>query len=232
NIFFCVYACAIHHAIFYHDCFIPLDNTRGQGFRGGRGFRGGSRGSFRGGSGKSFDNRNNSFSGGNDSRGRGSFRGGSRGRGGSGGGGFRGASRVFVEPHRHEGVFVIRGKEDALATLNMVQGESVYKEKRISVPDPLDESKKIEYRIWNPFRSKLAAGILGGLDNIYIKPGTHVLYLGAASGTTANCVDSTAEPVAVFAEEVKKLAQDKLKPLEQITLEPYERDHAIVVGVY
>ena len=31
------------------------------------------------------------------------------------------------------GVFVSRGKEDALVTLNMVPGETVYGEKRISV---------------------------------------------------------------------------------------------------
>ena len=31
------------------------------------------------------------------------------------------------------GVFVARGKEDALVTLNMVPGDSVYGEKRISV---------------------------------------------------------------------------------------------------
>ena len=48
----------------------------------------------------------------------------------------------------------------------------------------------------------------------------------------ANCVDSTAEPEAVFASEVKRLAADQLKPREQLTLEPYERDHAVVVGVY
>jgi len=47
---------------------------------------------------------------------------------------------------------------------------------------PLDGSEeKTEFRVWNPFRSKLAAGILGGLDNIHIKPGAKVLYLGAAS---------------------------------------------------
>lgn len=44
------------------------------------------------------------------------------------------------------------------------------------------EKDKIEYRVWNPFRSKLAAGILAGVDNIYIKPGCKLLYLGAASG--------------------------------------------------
>lgn len=50
-----------------------------------------------------------------------------------GGGGFRGGKKVFVEPHRHSGVFIARGKEDALVTRNMVVGDSVYGEKRISV---------------------------------------------------------------------------------------------------
>ena len=40
--------------------------------------------------------------------------------------------QVVVEKHRHEGVFIARGKEDALVTRNMVPGESVYGEKRIS----------------------------------------------------------------------------------------------------
>lgn len=48
----------------------------------------------------------------------------------------------------------------------------------------------------------------------------------------ANCIDSTAPPEAVFAMEVKKLQQERVKPLEQVTLEPYERDHAVVVGAY
>lgn len=48
----------------------------------------------------------------------------------------------------------------------------------------------------------------------------------------ASCIDSTAEPDAVFKAEVQKLTVDKLKPQEQITLEPYERDHAVVIGVY
>lgn len=48
----------------------------------------------------------------------------------------------------------------------------------------------------------------------------------------ANCVDSTAEPEAVFASEAQKLKQEKFKPLEQVTLEPYERDHAVVTATY
>ncbi len=32
--------------------------------------------------------------------------------------------------------------------------------------------------------------------------------------------------------QVKNLQEMQLKPKEQVTLEPYERDHAMVVGVY
>jgi len=48
----------------------------------------------------------------------------------------------------------------------------------------------------------------------------------------ANCIDSTAAPEAVFAGEINKLKEEKVKPREQVTLEPYERDHAVVVGQY
>ena len=48
-------------------------------------------------------------------------------------GGMRGGKQVVVEPHRHAGVFIARGKEDALVTKNMVVGDAVYGEKRISV---------------------------------------------------------------------------------------------------
>jgi rRNA 2'-O-methyltransferase fibrillarin len=48
----------------------------------------------------------------------------------------------------------------------------------------------------------------------------------------ASCIDSTAPAEAVFAREVKKLQGEQLKPQEQLTLEPYERDHAVVVGIY
>ncbi len=105
---------------------------------------------------------------------------GTRGRGGRGGG--RGGVKVVIEPHRHEGVFIARGKEDLLVTKNIVPGESVYGEKRVSVD--VADGQKIEYRVWNPFRSKLAAGILGGVDKIHIAPGKKVLYLGGSAGTT------------------------------------------------
>jgi rRNA 2'-O-methyltransferase fibrillarin len=61
---------------------------------------------------------------------------------------------------------------------------------------------KIEYRVWNPFRSKIAAAILGGVDNIYMKPGSKVLYLGAAAGTTVSHVSDIVGPTGcVYAVE-------------------------------
>ena len=95
-----------------------------------------------------------------------------------------------------KGVFIARGKEDALVTKNMVAGESVYGEKKISVD--VEGGEKIEYRVWNPFRSKLAAAILGGVDQIHMKPGSKVLYLGAASGTTVSHVSDIVGPVSIF----------------------------------
>lgn len=78
----------------------------------------------------------------------------------------KGGTKVVVEPHRHEGVFIAKGKEDALCTKNLVPGEAVYNEKRVSVQN--EDGTKVEYRVWNPFRSKLAAAILGGVDNVWI----------------------------------------------------------------
>jgi len=135
--------------------------------------------------------------------GRGGPRGGGRGapggRGGRGGGrgGARGGANVIVEPHRHPGVFIAKAKEQMLVTKNLVPGDSVYGEKRISVENANGEGK-VEYRIWNPFRSKLAAGVLGGLDDIFIAPGKKVLYLGAASGTSVSHVADIVGPVREF----------------------------------
>lgn len=236
---------------------------------------------------------------------------------------FNERSKVIIEQHRHEGIYISRGKEDAIVTRNLFPGESVYGERRIQVTGH-DYENKVEYRVWNPFRSKLAAALLGGMDHLYIKRNSKVLYLGAANGTTvshvsdivgpdgsvfsiefsnrsgrdlidmakkrpniipiiedarrperyrmlvpmvdviyadvaqpdqarivghnadfflktgghymisikASCIESTLPAELVFAKEVKKLQDLSLKPQEQLTLEPYERDHALVVGIY
>lgn len=157
----------------------------GRGSFGGHRGRGGSRSSAAGQRGGSTAGRRGGFK--DSKRGGGRPGLGSRGRSGP-----KGAPKVVIEPHRHENVFIARGKEDFLITKNAVPGESVYGEKRIVVQN--DDSTKTEYRAWNPFRSKLAAGILGGLDNIHIKPNAKVLYLGAASGTTVSHVSDIVGP--------------------------------------
>jgi hypothetical protein len=48
----------------------------------------------------------------------------------------------------------------------------------------------------------------------------------------ANCIDSTAPAEVVFASEVDKLKKGGFKPIEQMTLEPFERDHAVVTAIY
>uniref|UniRef100_A0A8C6RWA5 Fibrillarin n=1 Tax=Nannospalax galili TaxID=1026970 RepID=A0A8C6RWA5_NANGA len=63
---------------------------------------------------------------------------GGRGGGRGGRGGFGGGRGGFGG-----GVFICRGKEDALVTKNLVPGESVYGEKRVSISEGDD---KIEYR--------------------------------------------------------------------------------------
>lgn len=69
-------------------------------------------------------------------------------------------------------------------------------------PLPQENEVKTEYRVWNPFRSKLAAAVLGGVDNIWIAPGSKVLYLGAASGTSVSHVaDVVGDEGVVYAVE-------------------------------
>ena len=48
----------------------------------------------------------------------------------------------------------------------------------------------------------------------------------------ASCVDSTKPPEAVFASEIEALKQQQFRPVERISLEPYERDHIVVSGMY
>lgn len=59
-----------------------------------------------------------------------------------------------------------------------------------------NEGTKTEYRIWNPFRSKLAAAIMAGIEDVWIRPKSKVLYLGAASGTTVSHVSDIVGPVS------------------------------------
>jgi fibrillarin-like pre-rRNA processing protein len=91
---------------------------------------------------------------------------------------------VNVKPHKKfRGVYWIKeaGGERRLATLSEAPGTSVYGETSYKI-------KGDEYRVWDPYRSKLAAAILKGLSIVPVQPGSKVLYLGAASGTTVSHV--------------------------------------------
>lgn len=93
------------------------------------------------------------------------------------------------------GIYQIDGK---LATVNLVRGRKVYNEDLVV----LDNT---EYRLWNPYRSKLSAAILNGLRNVSIKEGSSVLYLGAATGTTASHVsDIVGNSGSVYAVELSE----------------------------
>jgi fibrillarin-like pre-rRNA processing protein len=94
-----------------------------------------------------------------------------------------------------DGVFRLDGK---LATPNLSRGKRVYDEALVTVDG-------IEYRTWNPYRSKLAAAIVKGMSRLSIKSGSSVLYLGAATGTTVSHVSDIAGPSGrVYAVEISE----------------------------
>lgn len=91
---------------------------------------------------------------------------------------FRFGKMVLTMKEIFPGVFR-SGKE--LFTVNLVPGKRVYGER-------LTLHNKIEFREWVPQRSKLAAALLNGLQNMPLKNGSKVLYLGASTGTTPSHV--------------------------------------------
>ena len=78
-----------------------------------------------------------------------------------------------------------------LLTRNLAPGRRVYNEE-------LQMREGVEYRTWDPFRSKLAAAILKGLPLDVIRPGSRVLYLGVSTGTTASHVSDIIGPRGVL----------------------------------
>ena len=48
----------------------------------------------------------------------------------------------------------------------------------------------------------------------------------------ANCVDSTQAPEHVFAQEVQKMREEKLRPITQMTLEPVSYTHLTLPTIY
>jgi len=95
--------------------------------------------------------------------------------------------------------------EKKIATQNLVPGNQVYNEKLV-------QSKGIEYRIWNPFRSKLAAAIMNDLKNFPFNQKSDVLYLGVSTGTTISHIsDIVNQGGTIFGiEHASRVARDFL----------------------
>lgn len=112
-----------------------------------------------------------------------------------------------VKPHpKFKEIYNITLEDGAkrLGTKNFTPGLNVYGERLLKF-------QGVEYRVWDAFRSKLAGAIIKGLQNVPIEPGSKVLYLGAASGTTPSHVsDIVGESGHVYCVE---FAQRSLRDL-------------------
>jgi len=81
-----------------------------------------------------------------------------------------------------------------IGTKSLVPSKRIYGEKLIEIDG-------IEYRIWNPNKSKLSAAIINGLKNMPIKRGSKVLYLGSSAGTTPSHVADITENSPIYSVE-------------------------------
>jgi fibrillarin-like pre-rRNA processing protein len=112
--------------------------------------------------------------------------------------------RSLEEDNR--GFFWIKSEgQKKLATENLVVGRQVYKEKLIL-------KKGIEYRLWEPFRSKLAAAIMNGLDVFPFENKSRVLYLGVSTGTTISHISDIVGPSGIIfgVEHASRVAREFL----------------------
>ena len=81
--------------------------------------------------------------------------------------------------------------ERKLFTENFSPGKQVYKEKLL-------DKKGVEYRNWEPFRSKLAACIMNGLEEFPFEEKSSVLYLGVSTGTTISHISDIVGPKGII----------------------------------
>ena len=95
--------------------------------------------------------------------------------------------------------------ERKLFTENFSPGKQVYKEKLL-------DKKGVEYRNWEPFRSKLAACIMNGLEEFPFEEKSSVLYLGVSTGTTISHISDIVGPKGIIfgVEHSSRVARDFL----------------------
>jgi fibrillarin-like pre-rRNA processing protein len=99
-----------------------------------------------------------------------------------------------IREWKFPGVFT---DSERLLTKNLTPTHQVYGEELITW-----ENK--EYRVWNPKRSKACAMLKKGTKNFPFQKDSKVLYLGAASGTTASHLSDIASLGILFCVEFSK----------------------------
>lgn len=108
-----------------------------------------------------------------------------------------------MEPTSAHGVF--REGRD-LYTINATPGVRVYGEALRTIGG-------VEYRQWDPFRSKLAAGLLRGAPGGLLNDVRSALYLGGAHGTTASHLSDIWPAAMIFVVEKSPSAFPRLLAL-------------------
>ncbi|MCK5396756.1 MAG: fibrillarin-like rRNA/tRNA 2'-O-methyltransferase [Thermoplasmata archaeon] len=93
-------------------------------------------------------------------------------------------------------------------TRNLVPGDSIYWEVQRKISG-------IEFRYWNPEKSKLSAFLVKGGKTFSFGPRSTILYLGAANGTTVSHISDICTDGRIFAVEVAKNPFRKLLTLAE-----------------
>ncbi|NLT38617.1 MAG: fibrillarin-like rRNA/tRNA 2'-O-methyltransferase [Methanomassiliicoccus sp.] len=95
---------------------------------------------------------------------------------------------------------------ERLYTRNSAPGKAVYGERLVI-------SEEVQYREWVPTRSKLAAYVRSGGTFFPFRRSTSVLYLGAASGTTASHIADIVTDGTVYCVEISPRSFRDLVPV-------------------
>jgi len=67
------------------------------------------------------------------------------------------------------------------------------------------------------------ARIIGMNASNFLKTGGYMLV-----AVKANCIDSVSDPKVVFAQEIERLREEKFFPIEQLSINTYQRDHCFI----
>ncbi len=98
--------------------------------------------------------------------------------------------------------------EGHILTLSFAPGKRVYGERTVKI-------KGKEYRVWNPYRSKLCAAIKNGLRTWSFRRGSIILYLGIAEGTTASHIVDVIREGIIFGVDVAPRVMPKLMKVSE-----------------